>query len=351
MSVLQNDRLIKALLRQEVDRTPIWVMRQAGRYLPEYRELRKKARNFVEFCKSPELACEATLQPFARFDLDAAIIFSDILTVVDALGFDLRYVENEGPVILDPVQTSQDLKGLSATAALDKLQYVFDAVSVTSKALANKVPLIGFAGSPWTVACYMISGKNQKQFQHARLMLYANPELVHQLLELLTEVTILYLNEQVKAGARALMVFDSWGGLLSNLTYSQFSLDYMQKIGAGVIREYENQKIPLIFFTKNGGCWLEQLAESNCDAIGLDWTVNLANARETVAGRKALQGNLDPLALYGTPESVRSAVKNIIDQYGQHPGHVFNLGHGIDKDTPIPNVEALVAAVHEFSQR
>ncbi len=345
MNKLKNDRILKALMREPVDRTPMWIMRQAGRYLPEFRKLRAENPDFIQFCKTPELACEATLQPLARFDLDAAIIFSDILTVVDALGFNLEYIKTVGPVVHNPVRSLKDLQNLSMDAAIEKLSYVSDAVSMTVKALDNRVPLIGFAGSPWTVGCYMVEGQNANHFQTIRTMVYKNPQILHALLQLLTDITVEYINAQIKAGARIIMLFDSWGGVLSSLTYSQFSLNYMQQIGQRVLREFNGNKIPLIFFTKNGGNWLEQTANAGCDAVGLDWTVNLTDARRRVGNKVALQGNLDPLALYGTPDSVHKAVKEILLQYGPGSGHVFNLGHGIDKSTPIENVEALVDTI------
>lgn len=342
---LKNDRILKALACQPVDRTPIWIMRQAGRYLPEFRKLRQENPDFLKFCKTPALACEATLQPLARFELDAAIIFSDILTVVDALGFNLEYVGGVGPVVHNPVCAERDIAELSVERALENLTYVYDAITLTTRELAGRVPLIGFAGSPWTVACYLVSGQNIQQFHVARLMLYKNPKLMHQLLRLLTEVTIEYLNQQIRAGARILMLFDSWGGLLSSLTYPEFSLQYMQQIGERVLREFNGVKIPLIFFTKNCGAWLELLGQSCCDGVGLDWTIDLAQARTRIGTGKALQGNLDPLALYGTPDSVRQAALQILQQAGGYPGHVFNLGHGIDKTTPIESVEALIKTI------
>lgn len=345
---MKNTRIIQALLRQPVDTTPVWMMRQAGRYLPEFRELRATQPDFMAFCKTPELACEVTLQPLARFGFDAAIIFSDILTVVDALNFDLQFVKEIGPIVHNPVKSMHDLQGLSVEGALEKLQYVFDAIRLTSRALEHKVPLIGFAGSPWTVACYMIEGQNTKQFQTIRTMVYREPEVLHYLLSLLTELTIKYINAQISAGAEIIMLFDTWGGLLSSMTYPEFSLHYMQAIGRGIQRESFGKKIPLIFFTKNGGLWLESIADAGCDAVGLDWTVDIAKACHSVGSRVALQGCLDPMALYGTPLSIRQHVKKIIQDFAYPTGHVFNLGHGIDQFTPIDNVTAMVEAVREF---
>lgn len=344
---MKNDRLLKALLRQPVDTTPVWMMRQAGRYLPEFRKLRAKEPNFMRFCKIPELACEVTLQPLERFDFDAAIIFSDILTVVEALGFDLEFVAGVGPVVHNPVKTRQDVPNISADLVVEKLQYVFDALQLTRRTLNDRVPLIGFAGSPFTVACYMVEGQNQKQFQKIRSMVYAAPEVLTQLLAVLTEVTIHYLNQQIAAGAQVIMLFDSWGGILAPDTYLEFSLKYMREIAKRLPSHVNGQRIPVVFFTKNGGLWLEQTAAEACDAVGLDWTMDIGQARQRVGDKVALQGNLDPMALYGTPESVRRRVREIIANYGGGTGHVFNLGHGIDKDTPIENVQAMVSAVRE----
>lgn len=345
---MKKHRIVNALLRQPVDKTPVWIMRQAGRYLPEFRQLRAKAPHFLDFCKNPELACEATLQPLQRFDLDAAIIFSDILTVVDALGFDLEFVAGEGPVVHNPVRCTADVANASIEAAVERLDYVYQAVRITHQALANKVPLIGFAGSPWTVACYMVEGCNQKNFQTIRTMLYRDPALLHMLLEKLTDLTIKYLNQQIAAGAEIIMLFDSWGGVLADIAYVPFSLSYMQRIAEKLQTVVEHRKIPVIFFTKNGGLWLERAAVAGCDALGLDWTVDVNAARQLVGDKVALQGNLDPMALFGTPESVRDNVRKIIAAYGAGSGHVFNLGHGVDKDTPVENVAAMVDAVREF---
>ncbi len=345
---MKTHRLVNALLRQPVDKTPVWIMRQAGRYLPEFRELRKKAPHFLDFCKIPELACEATLQPLRRFDLDAAIIFSDILTVVDALGFDLEFVSGQGPVVHNPIRSEADLSKVSLEEAAGRLSYVYQAVKMTRDVLSGKVPLIGFAGSPWTVACYMIEGRNQQNFQTIRQMIYKNPLLLHKLLDQLAQLSILYLRKQIEAGAEVVMLFDSWGGLLSAENYLTFSLDYMQRIAEALPEMVNGQRIPRIFFTKGGGLWLKQLLGRGCDAAGLDWTIDVGVARQQVGDQLALQGNLDPMALYGTTASVREAVRKIIESYGKGSGHVINLGHGIDKATPIENVEAMVSAVREF---
>ncbi len=346
---LKNDRFIRALLRQPVDRTPVWIMRQAGRYLPEYRQLREKVPNFMAFCKTPELACEATLQPLRRFPLDAAIIFSDILTIPDAMGVDLHIAPTVGPVIRNPVRSAQDVNRLQMPAVEEALSYLFDAIRLTVKALDHRVPLIGFAGSPWTLACYMTEGQSSKTFLTARAMLYQQPDVFHTLLQKLTTLTIAYLNAQIKAGADVVMLFDTWGGLLTPSLYRQFSLDYLSQIAAEVVRQKNGRKIPLIFFTKNGGQWLESIANSGCDAVGLDWTTDIGQARRRVGDRVALQGNLDPAILLSNPESISTAAVDILKSYGQGFGHVFNLGHGIDPSTPIENVAALVEAVQNFS--
>jgi len=344
-SNLQNDRLIKALLRQPVDRTPAWIMRQAGRYLPEYRALRAKTTDFLSFCQTPELACEATLQPLARFPLDAAIIFSDILTIPAALGLDLQYIEGEGPVINNPIRNERDVNKLPSDDVINELSYVMEAISLATKDLAGKVPLIGFAGSPWTVATYMVEGGSSKLFQTIKTLMYREPQVMHALLHRITEVTIAYLNAQVKAGAQVLMVFDSWGGILSHYAYHEFSLKYLKKIAKGVTRQVGDQQIPLIFFTKGGGLWLEDIAESGCDALGLDWTINLASAHQRVGNQVALQGNLDPMVLLSNPEAIQSAVQRIL-KAAPEKGYVFNLGHGIHKDTPIEHVDVMISEIH-----
>ena len=347
----KNHRILKALRGEPTDTTPIWMMRQAGRYLPEFRAARARMPDFMQFCKIPEYAAEVSLQPIDRFGFDAAIIFSDILTVVDALGFDLRFEKGHGPVVHNPVRQRSDLSHCSVDAALANLQYVPEAVKLTTNALAARVPLIGFAGSPWTVACYMVQGRNVEQFAEIRKMAYRDPALLHQLLDILAAVTIPYLNSQIEAGAEIIMLFDSWGGLLSPVQYAEFSLRYMEKIAAGVHREYRGQHVPLIFFTKGGFSYLPQLAQTTCDAVGLDWTVDLAAARALMPQRFALQGALDPLALYAPPAMIRREVQRLMEAYGPGPGFIFNLGHGIDKDTPVEHVYALVEAVREFGRR
>lgn len=348
MTALKNDRFINALLRQPIDRTPVWLMRQAGRYLPEYRALRAKSPDFFTFCQTPELACAVTLQPVERFALDAAIIFSDILTVALAMGCDIKMDEGKGPVAPNPIQNKKAIDQLSVTSALDKLDYVMQAIRLTKKELNQKMPLIGFAGSPWTVATYMVEGQSSKTFEKIKGMLFREPHLLHTLLQKITDVTIDYLNAQIEAGADVVMVFDSWGGVLSPLDYQHFSLQYMQHISNRIVRDRFGQKIPLIFFSKGCGLYLDTIANSGCDAVGLDWTMDLATAKKIVNNRVALQGNLDPCVLLSTPEIVSNEVKKIMAVYKKETGFVFNLGHGISKDTPIENVAALVDAVVNY---
>ncbi len=348
MLELRNDQLIRALLREPVMRRPVWVMRQAGRYLPEYLELRKQAPNFMTFCKTPEMACEATLQPLRRFDLDAAIIFSDILTIPEAMGMPLQFTVGEGPQFLDPLRDARSIRNLKKIDVNEQLGYVRDAIALTVKELDYKVPLIGFSGSPWTLAAYMIEGQGSKTFFYPRAMVYNAPELLHDLLAQLTRIIIDYLTMQVQAGARVLMVFDSWGGLLSQDAFREFSLHYYKLIAQSVPREFQGYKIPLIFFSKDAGNMLDALADSGCDALGCDWKVDLGQARKQVGDRVALQGNLDPAVMLATPERLRLEVKKIITAYGAGSGHVFNLGHGIDKSTPIEMMQTLVEAVHEY---
>ncbi|NVJ58966.1 MAG: uroporphyrinogen decarboxylase [Gammaproteobacteria bacterium] len=350
MTVLKNDRYIRAALRQPVDCTPVWMMRQAGRYLPEYRALRAEAGNFMALATNPELACEVTLQPLRRFDLDAAILFSDILTIPDAMGLGLHFVAGEGPAFHNPVRTAQDVNNLFVPDPHDKLKYVVDAVSTIRKALNGDVPLIGFSGSPWTLATYMVEGGATKNFSLIKSMLYAEPHLLHSLLDTLAESVIVYLNAQIEAGAQAVMIFDTWGGVLTPRDYKEFSLRYMEKIVAGVKREHEGEKIPVTLFTKNGGAWLDIMADTGCDALGVDWTTDLKDARAKVSNRVALQGNMDPSVLYSSPDRIRSEVKTILDSYGLGAGHIFNLGHGIHQTVDPEHAKAFVDAVHELSR-
>ncbi|MDF2866787.1 MAG: hemE [Gammaproteobacteria bacterium] len=350
MTNLINDRLIRALLRQPVDCTPVWLMRQAGRYLPEYRATRAKAGDFMTLCKTPELACEVTMQPLARYDLDAAILFSDILTIPDAMGLGLHFTQGEGPAFQRPIRSAADVRQLNIPDPESELNYVISAVRTIKQALQNKIPLIGFAGSPWTLATYMVEGGSSKQFSIIKAMLYNQPQTLHLLLSKLATAVTAYLNAQIAAGANAVMLFDTWGGVLTTEAYQAFSLNYMQQIMAGLTRQVNGQTIPIILFTKGGQQWLEITAASGCDAIGVDWTIDISQAKQRVGNKVALQGNMDPAILHASPEYIRQEVKSILAGYGHNPGHVFNLGHGITPDIPPEHVKVLVDAVHEFSQ-
>ena len=347
---LINDRLLRAFRRQPVDMTPIWIMRQAGRYLPEYRATRQRAGDFMTLCKTPELACEVTLQPLQRFDLDAAILFSDILTIPDAMGLGLRVVENKGPQFARPIQSGNDVRSLNVPDVETSLRYVMDAVRLIKRELQGKVPLIGFAGSPWTIATYMIEGESSKNFSRAKGMLYGQPDMMHMLLDVLSRSVTDYLNGQIAAGVDVVMVFDTWGGILSRAAYREFSLEYMQRIVQGIRSDGRNESVPVILFTKGGGLWLEDIAGSGCDAIGVDWTVEIDAARRRTGGRVALQGNLDTAVLYSSPAAIRRQVAEILAAYGPADGHVFNLGHGIHPDIDPDKVAVLVDAVHELSR-
>jgi len=341
---------INALLKKEVKRTPIWVMRQAGRYLPEYRSTRKKAGDFLSLCKSSELACEVTLQPLERFDLDAAILFSDILTIPDAMGLGLYFLEGEGPRFLKPLSNLSDIERLTKPDVGGKLTYVFDAVSTIKKNLKNTVPLIGFSGSPWTLATYMVEGGSSKSFSKVKGLMFQNPHHMNQLLDILADTVIDYLNAQIEAGADSVMIFDTWGGLLNKQCYENFSLRYMAKIVDGLHRNYDGKTIPVTLFTKGGSAWLEKIAASGCDGIGLDWTIELGEAERRVGQQVALQGNLDPSVLYATPEVIVSEVNKVLNQFKGETGHVFNLGHGITPDVNPENMKILVDAVHAYSK-
>ena len=349
MSELKNDLFLRALERKPVERTPVWIMRQAGRYLPEYRETRARAGNFLDLCQNPELACEVTLQPIDRYDLDAAILFSDILTIPDAMGLGLYFTEGEGPKFEKPVRTAADVKRLGVPDPEQDLGYVMNAVRLIRQELHGRVPLIGFAGSPWTLATYMVEGGGTKVFAHAKGMMFDRPDLMHELLDVTARAVIAYLNAQVEAGAQALMVFDTWGGMLSDRAYREFSLQYMQRVVEGVIREHEGRKVPVILFTKGGGLWLRDMAATGCDALGLDWTMNIGEARRQVGDKVALQGNMDPCVLYASPERIRQEVATILEEYGHGSGHVFNLGHGIHPGIDPEHTAALVQAVRELS--
>ncbi|MBS1189907.1 MAG: Uroporphyrinogen decarboxylase HemE [Rhodocyclaceae bacterium] len=346
-----NDTFLRALLKQPTEYTPLWLMRQAGRYLPEYCETRKRAGNFLNLCKTPSLACEVTLQPLARYDLDAAILFSDILTVPDAMGLGLYFEEGEGPKFERPLREEWAIRDLTAPDPNDHLRYVMDAVVEIRHALDNSVPLIGFSGSPYTLACYMVEGGSSSDFRHIKAMLYDRPDLLHHILTVTADAVTAYLNAQIDSGAQAVMIFDTWGGSLSAAAYQEFSLSYMQRIIAGLTKSKDGERVPSIVFTKGGGLWLEKIAACGCDAVGLDWTIDIGEARRRVGDKVALQGNLDPNVLFASPEVVAAQAKRVLDSFGPgDTGHVFNLGHGISQFTPPDNVSALVEAVHSHSR-
>lgn len=349
MSDLKNDRFLKALLRQPVDRTPVWMMRQAGRYLPEYRATRAQAGDFMSLCKNTELACEVTLQPLERYNLDAAILFSDILTIPDAMGLGLYFAEGEGPKFRKPVRTEADIEKLEVINTASDLGYVTDAVTMIRQELNGRVPLIGFSGSPWTLATYMVEGQSSRDFARAKTMLYTQPEIMHQLLEKLALSVIDYLNAQIRAGAQVVQIFDTWGGALSHAAYQEFSLTYMEKIVRGLITHADGREVPVILFTKGGGHWLEAMAATGCHCLGLDWTIDIGSARGRVGDKVALQGNMDPAVLRADAGTIESEVAAILGSYGDSSGHIFNLGHGITPDIDPANVKVFIDAVHRFS--
>ena len=344
-----NDLLLRALAREPTERAPVWLMRQAGRYLPEYRATRERAGSFLALMRSPALATEVTLQPLERFPLDAAILFSDILTVPDAMGLGLHFAEGEGPRFERPLRDEAAIRALAAPDPADRLGYVIDAVREIRKALAGRVPLIGFAGSPFTLACYMVEGGGSDDWRALKTLLYARPDLLHRILEVNARAVTDYLNAQIEAGAQAVMLFDTWGGQLSHAGYETFSLAYARRVLAGLTKAREGRRVPSILFTKGGGAWLDAMAASGCDAVGLDWTVDAAAARARVGARVALQGNLDPAALFAPPDRVRAEVRRVLDAFGPAPGHVFNLGHGISQHASIDSVAALVDEVRAYS--
>ena len=351
MTALKNDRFLRALLKQPVDVTPVWMMRQAGRYLPEYRASRAQAGDFMSLCKNPSFACEVTMQPLERYPLDAAILFSDILTIPDAMGQGLYFETGEGPRFRKVVSTLADIEALPIPDAQQDLGYVMDAVSTIRRELNGRVPLIGFSGSPWTLATYMVEGGSSKDFRKSKAMLYDNPQAMHLLLDKLAQSVTAYLNGQILAGAQAVQIFDSWGGSLSAAAYQEFSLAYMRKIVSGLIREHDGRKVPVILFTKGGGLWLETIADAGADALGLDWTCDIGEARRRVGSKVALQGNMDPTVLYANPQAIRQEVSNILASYGSGSGHVFNLGHGITPEVDPANAGAFIEAVHEMSAK
>jgi len=350
MTELKNDRFLRALQRQPVDVTPVWMMRQAGRYLPEYRATRKKAGSFMDLCTNPELACEVTLQPLERFPLDAAILFSDILTIPDAMGLGLYFAEGEGPRFERPIRDEKQIKALGVPDPETDLRYVMDAVRTIRRELNGRVPLIGFSGSPWTLATYMVEGSSSKDFPTIKAMLYERPELLDQLLDTISRSVSLYLNAQIEAGAQTVMIFDTWGGALTPSDYCRFSLRPMEQIIHSLKRENDGRKVPVILFTKNGGQWLEAMTDTGADALGLDWTTDLADARRRVGDQVALQGNLDPSVLYASPEHIREQVARVLASFGKGNGHVFNLGHGIHPGINPDHAGAMIEAVHELSR-
>jgi uroporphyrinogen decarboxylase len=350
---LKNDTFLRALLRQPTEYTPVWLMRQAGRYLPEYRATRARAGSFLGLAKNPDYATEVTLQPLDRYPLDASILFSDILTVPDAMGLGLYFADGEGPKFERPLRTEADVMALQVPE-MDSLDYVFKAVTQIRTEINGRVPLIGFSGSPWTLACYMVEGQGSREFHTIKKMLYARPDLMHRILDINATAVARYLNAQIDAGAQAVMIFDSWGGALADGAYQEFSLRYMERVLAQLQREKDGVRIPAIVFTKGGGIWLDEMADIGADALGLDWTVNLGRARALVGDRVALQGNLDPAILFAAPEQIRAEVERSLTAYGAPSagsGHVFNLGHGISQFTPPESVTAMVEAVHDFSRR
>jgi uroporphyrinogen decarboxylase len=351
MTVIKNDTFLRALLRQPTPYTPVWIMRQAGRYLPEYNQTRKRAGSFLDLAKNPDYATEVTLQPLARFNLDAAILFSDILTIPDAMGLGLYFAEGEGPKFERPLREEWEIRNLTVPDPAVHLAYVLDAVAQIRRSLNNEVPLIGFSGSPYTLACYMVEGGASADFRTIKTLLYDRPDLLHHLLDINARAVTAYLNAQIEAGAQAVMIFDTWGGSLSAGAYKTFSLDYMQRIVAGLTRSRDGRRVPSIVFTKGGGLWLEDIAAIGCDALGLDWTCDIGAARARVGENVALQGNLDPMALFAAPERIREQVGAVLASYGEGAGHVFNLGHGVSQFTPPAHVGALVDAVHELSPR
>jgi uroporphyrinogen decarboxylase len=350
---LKNDTFLRALLRQPTEYTPVWLMRQAGRYLPEYRATRARAGSFLGLAKNPDYATEVTLQPLDRYPLDASILFSDILTVPDAMGLGLYFADGEGPKFERPLRTEAEVMALNVPD-MESLDYVFKAVTQIRLEINGRVPLIGFSGSPWTLACYMVEGQGSREFHTIKKMLYARPDLMHRILEINATAVAQYLNAQIDAGAQAVMIFDSWGGALADGAYQEFSLRYMQRVLEQLQREKDGVRIPAVVFTKGGGIWLDEMADIGADALGLDWTVNLGRARALVGDRVALQGNLDPAILFALPEQIRAEVERSLTAYGAPShghGHVFNLGHGISQFTPPESVTAMVDAVHEFSRR
>ncbi|WBF65611.1 MAG: uroporphyrinogen decarboxylase [Candidatus Kinetoplastibacterium crithidii] len=351
--ILKNDFFLRSLLRKSVPYTPVWFMRQAGRYLPEYRKVRKQVGSFMNLVTNPEFACEVTLQPLERYPLDAAILFSDILTIPHAMGLGLNFVENHGPIFSHPINNEEDIIKLTVPD-LNDLNYVFDTINLVNKELDGKVPLIGFSGSPWTLACYMVEGQSSKEYKTIKTMLYSRPDLLHKILEVNTESIIQYLNRQIEAGVQAIMLFDSWGGILSDEAFKVFSLDYNKRIFSKIKKQYNGNIIPIIHFTKGGAVWIKEISSSGCDAIGVDWTINLQEARAKSQDKVAIQGNMDPMVLLGSHKFIISEARRVIDSFGiigKSAGHIFNLGHGMNKDTPHELVLDLVNEIHSYSRQ
>jgi uroporphyrinogen decarboxylase len=346
---MKNDRYLQSLLRKPVDITPVWMMRQAGRYLPEYRRIRNQVGNFVKLYKDADLACEVTLQPLRRYPLDAAILFSDILTIPDAMGLGLYFDHAEGPKFSHPITSFSDVRNISIPDPEQELVYVMNAIRNVNRELKGDLPLIGFSGSPWTLAAYMVEGSSSKLFAKIKKMVYSDPATLHLLLEKLTQTIVLYLDAQIQAGVQSIIVFDTWGGVLSGKEYKEFSLNYMHKIVDSTSRENNSSYVPITLFTKGGGAWLEMIAETGCDAIGLDWNTDVYEARRRVGGKVCLQGNMDPAVLHAPPHRIEQEVMHILKAFGKGTGHIFNLGHGIHKDTPTSNVSTFINAVHCFS--
>ncbi|WP_424684013.1 uroporphyrinogen decarboxylase [Frateuria sp. YIM B11624] len=349
-AALKNDRFLRALRREPTDTTPIWVMRQAGRYLPEYRATRERAGSIMGLAQNPEFACEVTLQPLERFELDAAILFSDILTIPDAMGLGLSFAPGEGPQFARPVRGAADIARLAVPDMDGELRYVMDALRLIRRELDGRVPLIGFSGSPWTLACYMVEGHGSRDFATLKAMCWNEPSLAHQLLGTLARAVAAYLCAQAAAGAQALMVFDTWGGLLGPTPFREFSLRYMREVVAALKADPHARELPVTLFSKGAGLHLAEMADSGCSALGVDWTIDLGDARRAVAGKVALQGNLDPTVLRASPEVIRREARAVLDSYGNHPGHIFNLGHGITPEVEPEHVKVLVDEVHAYGR-
>lgn len=351
MYELKNDRYLRALMRQPVDVTPVWIMRQAGRYLPEYKEIKDRAGGFMSLCRDPDLACEVTLQPLRRFSLDAAILFSDILILPDSMKLGLWFKKGEGPRFSKPIKHKRDVEQLPIPDPEQDLGYVMSAIRSVQKNLHGEIPLIGFSGSPWTLATYMVEGGSSKNFSKIKYMLYTDPATLHLLLSKLTDSVILYLNGQINAGVQSIMLFDTWGGILTTSDYLEFSLDYMHRVVDGLMYKKNGIRVPVTLFTKGGGQWLEFIASTGCDAISIDWSTDILDAKRRVGHKVAIQGNMDPSVLYGSHKRIETEVATILDYFGQGEGHIFNLGHGIHEDTPLNNVSHFVTTVHYLSKK